>query len=166
MSEAAAATPAPTAAPPRWTILAAVFAGGALGTLVRAALEEWFPHETGAWPWATLSVNLAGALLIGAIFGLAPRLAARDERLQPFLATGLCGGLTTFATLQVELVRLVDDGDWGIAAGYAVVSVVAGGAAVVAGRALVGDAGDGPNGTPRASRGSADGRAADAGRGA
>lgn len=171
MSDAAAATQAGAHSPearPRWTILAAVFVGGALGTLVRAALADWFPHEPGAWPWATLAVNVAGALVIGVILGLAPRLAAADGRLQPFLATGICGGLTTFATLQVELVRLVDDGDWGVAAAYTVVSVVAGYAAVLAGRALAGSAGDagGDAGAPGVDRRGGAGSGADVGHGA
>lgn len=135
MTDAAAPKPAPPIAPPRWTILAAVFVGGALGTLLRAGLATWFPHEAGAWPWATFAANVVGAFVIGVVFGLAPRLTERDGRLQPFLATGICGGLTTFATLQVELVLLVDDGAWGVAAGYAAASLVAGSAAVVAGRA-------------------------------
>lgn len=138
MPDAAATQTAARAAPPRWTLLAAVFVGGALGTLLRAALAEWFPHEPGAWPWATLAANVAGAFVIGVVVGLAPRLMERDGRLQSFLATGICGGLTTFATLQVELVLLVDDGAWGVAAGYTAVSLVAGYASVMAGRALVG----------------------------
>ena len=136
MSDAAATQADAPLAPSRWTILAAVFVGGALGTLVRAALETWYPHEAGAWPWATLAVNVAGAFVIGGIVGWLPRRPAADPRLMPFLTTGICGGLTTFAALQVELVRLVDDGDWDIALGYAAVSLAAGYAAVIAGRAL------------------------------
>jgi CrcB protein len=58
-----------------------------------------------------------------------------DPRLRPFLATGLCGGLTTFSTLQLEQVQLVRAEAWGTAAAYVVGSVVLGLSAVLAGRA-------------------------------
>ena len=45
--------------------IAAIFAGGALGTLVRAALAEAFPHPTAAWPWPTFAVNIVAAFLLG-----------------------------------------------------------------------------------------------------
>ncbi len=130
----AVATPAPPAAE-RWHVIAAVFAGGALGTLLRAALLTWFPHDAGAWPVSTLVANLIGASVIGWVSIWLPRSPDLDPRLHPFVATGICGGLTTFATLQVELVLLVDDGAYGVAAGYLAVSLVGGLAAVVAGRA-------------------------------
>ncbi len=122
-------------AAPRTHLLAAVFAGGALGTLLRAAMETWFPHEAGGWPVATLVVNLVGAFIIGVISVWLPRSPDLDPRLHPFLTTGICGGLTTFATLQVELVLLAGDGAWGVAAGYVVVTLAGGILAVLAGRA-------------------------------
>ena len=45
--------------------IAAIFAGGALGTLARAALTEAFPHPATAWPWPTFGVNIAAAFLLG-----------------------------------------------------------------------------------------------------
>ena len=56
-------------------ILAAVFAGGVAGTLLRAALTEAWPPESGHWPWATFLVNIAGAALIGWIMGREPTAA-------------------------------------------------------------------------------------------
>ena len=43
--------------------IAAIFAGGALGTLLRAALAEAFPHPATAWPWPTFGVNIVAAFL-------------------------------------------------------------------------------------------------------
>ncbi len=114
--------------------LAAVFAGGAAGALARVGLVEVWPVGAGGWPWATFLVNVAGCAALGAVLVLTAPGSARRGLLGP----GLCGGLTTFSTLQVELVTLLRDGDAGLAAAYAIVSVVAGFVAVDAGRRLAG----------------------------
>jgi CrcB protein len=103
----------------------AVFAGGALGGLLRSALEEWRPAADG-WPWITFAANLAGVGLLGwAAIRLQERLAPSTYQ-RPFVGTGLCGGLTTFSTLQVEIVRLARDGRIGLAAAYAAASLAGG----------------------------------------
>jgi CrcB protein len=110
-------------------MLVAVFAGGLLGGLLRTALEDWSPAATG-WPWVTFIANLAGAALLGwAAVRLQERLAPSTYP-RPFLGTGLCGGLTTFSTLQVEVVRLAHEGRTGMAAAYLGASLTGG--AVVA----------------------------------
>lgn len=114
--------------------LAAVFAGGAAGALGRTALAEAWPVAGGTWPWATFVVNLAGCLALGAVLVLTAAGTTRRGLLGP----GLCGGLTTFSTLQLELVELLRDGDPGLAAAYATTSIVLGLAAVEAGRSLAG----------------------------
>lgn len=114
--------------------LAAVFAGGAAGALARVGLIEIWPVAAGQWPWATFIVNVAGCLALGAVLVLTADGSARRGLLGP----GLCGGLTTFSTLQVELVLLIRDGDAALVAAYATVSVVAGLAAVETGRRLAG----------------------------
>lgn len=106
--------------------LAAIFAGGAAGTLLRAVLAQEFPHSATSWPWPTFGVNLAAAFLLGyAVTRLAERLPLSAYR-RPLLGTGICGGLSTFSTLQVELVRMLEAHAYGLAAGYAVASIVAG----------------------------------------
>lgn len=128
--------PAPARSAPRAHVLAAVFLGGLLGTLARAGLAEAVPHhDPSSWPWATFAVNLVGAFLLGWWATTISRSPDLDPRLRPFLTTGICGGLTTFSTLQVELVQMVRADAWGIAAAYVVASVALGLAAVVAGRA-------------------------------
>lgn len=116
--------------------LSAVFAGGALGALARTGLGEAWPAVPGQWPWVTFAVNLAGCLALGAVLVLTAPATPRRGLLGP----GLCGGLTTFSTLQVELLTLLRDGDAALAVAYASVSVVAGLAAVEAGRRLAGGA--------------------------
>ena len=45
--------------------LAAIFVGGFLAAVARAEVAEALPYHAGRWPWATFSVNIAGAVLVG-----------------------------------------------------------------------------------------------------
>ncbi len=106
--------------------------GGALGALGRWGVGTALPSPAGAWPTATLVVNLTGCLLIGVLLAL---LAARPGPawLRPFAATGVLGGWTTYSTFAVDTVQLAEAGAWGAAAGYVLASVVGGVLAVAAG---------------------------------
>ena len=106
--------------------LAAIFTGGAAGALARAGLTEALPHAHDARPWATFSANVAGAALLGyLVTRLQERLPLSAYR-RPLLGTGFCGALTTFSTMQLELL----DMPAGLAAAYATASLAAGFAAV------------------------------------
>jgi CrcB protein len=111
----------------RRTELTAVFAGGCAGALARVALAEAWPPHAGHWPWATLVVNVAGSFILGLVVAGGVRGA--------LLGPGFCGALTTFSTLQLELLEMLDDGRVALAAAYLAASVGAGLAAVeLAGR--------------------------------
>jgi fluoride exporter len=115
----------------------AIFAGGALGAVARAALAEAFPSSPDQWPWPTFGLNVLGAFLLGYFATrLQERLPLSSYR-RPLLGTGFCGGLTTFSTMQVELIHILEGGWYGLALGYALTSVVAGYAAVHVATALV-----------------------------
>ena len=106
--------------------IAAIFAGGALGTLLRAGLAQAFSQPPTAWPWPTFAVNVVAAFLLGYfVTRLTERLPLSSYR-RPLLGTGLCGGLSTFSTMQVEILEMLDAHAWGLAAGYAAASVAAG----------------------------------------
>jgi CrcB protein len=117
--------------------LAAIFAGGFLGAITRAALAQSFAERADQWPWATFAVNMLGAALLGYF------ITRLQERLPPslyrraFLGTGVCGALTTFSTVMVELVAMLEGGHAGLAAGYACASLAAGFAAVFLATKLV-----------------------------
>ena len=99
--------------------LAAIFAGGVVGSLARTGLAKALTHGPGEWPWATFAVNIAGAFLLGYFATrLQERLPLSAYR-RPFLGTGICGALTTFSTVQVELLRMLDTHHYGLAGGYA-----------------------------------------------
>lgn len=117
--------------------LVAVFIGGAVGTLARAALSSAFPAAVGHWPWPTFAVNIVGAALLGYFSTrLLERLPLSSYR-RPLLGTGVCGGLTTFSTMQVETVRMLRDGHVALAVGYAVASIIGGLAAAYVASAVV-----------------------------
>ncbi len=115
----------------------AIFAGGAIGSGMRTGLEELAPIHPGSWPWTTFLINVVGCFLLGyLVTRLQERLPISAYR-RPLLGTGFCGGLTTFSTFQLELLRLFDHGAWLTACGYAGGSVLAGFAGVALGTALV-----------------------------
>jgi fluoride exporter len=117
--------------------IAAIFAGGALGTLARTALADAFPRSPTAWPWPTFAVNIVAAFGLGYfVTRLTERLPLSSYR-RPLLGTGLCGGLSTFSTMQVEILKMVDAHAWALTAGYAAASVAAGYAAIQLATAMV-----------------------------
>jgi CrcB protein len=117
--------------------LAAIFAGGFIGAVARAGLDEALSSGGPHWPWATFVANVAGAFLLGYYATrLQERLPLSAYR-RPFLGTGVCGALTTFSTMQLELLRMLDAGDIGLALGYASASIAAGFAAIVLATNLV-----------------------------
>jgi CrcB protein len=117
--------------------LATIFAGGALGALARAALVEALPTAAGSWPWPTFGLNVAGAFMLGYFVTRLQERLPLTRYHRPFLGTGLCGALTTFSTMQVELLKMIDGERYGLAAGYAAASIAAGFAAVWAATSIV-----------------------------
>lgn len=117
--------------------LGAIFAGGAVGGAARTLLSDLWPTQAGHWPWVTFAVNIVGCVLLGYfVTRLQERLPVTAYK-RPLLGTGLCGGLTTFSTFQLELLRMLDHGDALIAVLYAAASIAGGFAGIVIGTALV-----------------------------
>jgi fluoride exporter len=117
--------------------LAAIFCGGIVGALARTGLARAFRDSAHAWPWAIFAVNVAGAFLLGYfVTRLAERLPTSAYK-RPFLGTGLCGALTTFSTVQLELYKMTRAHEWALAVGYATATVVAGFAAITLATAVV-----------------------------
>lgn len=119
------------------TRLLAIAIGGVIGSLGRFAVAllagEWNPATL---PWATLTVNIVGALAIGAVAASAA-VAAGPAWLRPFVITGVLGGFTTFSALALETGLLLDAGRVLVAVGYVVVTMAAGLVAVRLGQAAV-----------------------------
>ena len=109
--------------------LGLVGVGGSVGALVRWAIGEAWTST--AFPWPTLLVNVLGSGLLALVTS-----AGFSNNARRLLAAGVCGGLTTFSTLSVDVVRLLDDDRSATAAVYVVASVVLGLGAFVAARSL------------------------------
>ena len=106
--------------------LAAIFAGGFVGAIARAELADALPVRRRELAVGDVRVNVAGAFLLGyLVTRLQERLPLSAYR-RPLLGTGFCGALTTFSTMQVELLRMLDAGRVALALVYAVASVAAG----------------------------------------
>jgi CrcB protein len=117
--------------------LTAIFAGGFIGAIARAALAQSLPTSPDRWPWATFAVNMLGAALLGYF------ITRLQERLPPslyrraFLGTGVCGALTTFSTVMVELAKMLEGAHVALACAYAAASIAGGFAAVFLSTKLV-----------------------------
>jgi fluoride exporter len=113
-------------AQPDYREYAAIFAGGALGAVARAALSTFAAADPARWPWPTFTVNIVGAFLLGYFTTrLLERLPLSSYR-RPLLGTGFCGGLTTFSTMQVETLKMIEHGHPTLAVCYTVISIVLG----------------------------------------
>lgn len=105
------------------------FFGGGLRFLVGKWLSQWLAMS---FPWGTFAVNVAGCFLIG-VFSSLSLGGHLSPNLKLLLATGLCGGFTTFSTFMNENLLLARDGNITSAAIYTALSLLLGMAALVAG---------------------------------
>jgi CrcB protein len=117
-------------------ILVGLFGG--LGAISRYVVTAWTLRAFGdAFPLGTLTVNLAGCLLIGALFQVDQSLRILGDEWRVAIAAGFLGGLTTFSTFGLETVRLVELGRTPVALTNVLANFILGLSAVVAGMAVV-----------------------------
>jgi CrcB protein len=116
--------------------ITAIFLGGMAGSLLRVWLARTFSTSVGAWPWTTFAINISGSFALACI-ATHLQLRFHSHYLAPLLGIGFCGAYTTFSTMQLEILRMVDHNRWELAAGYAFSSILAGYLAIVAGTALM-----------------------------
>jgi len=111
--------------------------GGVAGTLSRYGLEGWIQGRSASgFPLGTLTVNLAGSLLLGFILRLATGATFITPDVRAGLTIGFCGAFTTMSTFSYESVALLNDGDYLRAALYMGATIVGCIVAVLLGTAL------------------------------
>ncbi len=123
---------------PRWLFL--IFGGAAFGTTARSLLEGAWPATPGAFPWTTFWINAGGSLLLGVLLEAIAESGGDSgwrRGLRLGFGTGVLGGFTTYSTFSVETVLLLRSGNWLLATGYALASVVTGVVAAMLGVRLV-----------------------------
>lgn len=119
-----------------------VAAGGAAGSWARY-FTGWLwtraigPVAASAFPWATLTVNVAGSFAMGLMAGWLARHGSHGEAWRLLLAVGVLGGFTTFSSFSLEFALLVERGTIGLAALYVGISLLAGFTGLFAGLALM-----------------------------
>lgn len=104
--------------------------GAAVGAILRYDGTKLIKkHWQTTFPWATLAINVLGALLLGLVAATYTTAGSGYA----LLGTGLCGGFTTFSTMSFETAKLLQNKRWGLAISYLLISTVAGLAAVALG---------------------------------
>jgi CrcB protein len=108
-------------------ILFLIGAGGFLGSVARYLTQQGISKLLPViFPYGTLTINVAGSFLIGIIYALSDRGTMISPEWRFFLATGFCGGFTTFSTFSYETYTLMREGQYLFVALYIGISVVVG----------------------------------------
>jgi len=101
--------------------------GGAVGSMLRYAVQKFFQLQTGAtFPTGTLLVNIAGCFLIGILWSLVSRSFTWNDEMKLLLMTGFCGGFTTFSAFTLEGIGLLKENKMALFLIYLTASVVGG----------------------------------------
>jgi CrcB protein len=114
-------------------MLGGAFGSGARHLVGRVTLSLFGPN----YPWGTLAVNLIGGLLMGLLAGGLMRFGENGEQWRLLLGVGVLGGFTTFSAFSLDVMNMLQRGDWGTALGYVLVSVIVSIVALWAGMQLV-----------------------------
>ena len=107
-----------------------VFVGGGFGSVARYFLGKWLNNLETAIPYGTMLSNVLGSLLIGVILGYLGKTGNMSQSQSLLLATGFCGGFTTFSAFAYENHLFLKSGDYFSFLPYTLLSLVLGFSAV------------------------------------
>lgn len=113
-----------------------VFIGGGFGSVLRYIIGKHLNSQNSGIPYGTLTANILGSLLIGIILGLALKNNTLNQNHTLLLATGFCGGFTTFSSFAYENHVFLKSGDFTSFALYTIASFTLGFLAVFGGMYL------------------------------
>ncbi|TWO33106.1 fluoride efflux transporter CrcB [Seonamhaeicola sediminis] len=114
-----------------------VFIGGGFGSVLRYIIGKYLNSLQTSIPYGTFAANILGSFLIGIILGFATKSNSLNQSHTLLLATGFCGGFTTFSTFAYENHVFLKAGDFASFALYTIGSFVIGFLAVFLGMFLV-----------------------------
>jgi CrcB protein len=103
-----------------------VFLGGGFGSVARYVLSSWLNKLETEIPYGTLLSNILGSLLVGVVLGYLAKTSNVSETQSLLLATGFCGGFTTFSTFAYENQVFLKNGDYISFFSYTIASLVVG----------------------------------------
>lgn len=109
--------------------------GGAVGSMLRYAVGQWLGQRP--FPAATLLVNIVGSCIIGMVLAFSLKSEQFAQNWKLFLATGICGGFTTFSAFSIENMQLLQQGKYWLCLLYIGASLIAGIAAAFVGYKLI-----------------------------
>jgi fluoride exporter len=109
--------------------------GGSIGSMARYAVSLLIKSIT--FPFATLSVNIIGSFIIGLVLAMSIKEAGISDNWKIFVATGICGGFTTFSAFSLENMGLLQSGKITMAVIYIIFSIVLGIVATFLGYGLI-----------------------------
>src|SRR3954470_23764438 len=102
----------------------AVGVGGGLGALARYYIAAAVQPAGASFNWGIFVVNITGGLLMGMIVEASALKLNLSPELRNFLTIGILGGYTTFSTFSLDSALLLQKGEYALAAGYVIGSVV------------------------------------------
>ena len=114
-----------------------VFIGGGFGSALRYIIGKWLNSTESGIPYGTFVANILGSLIIGIILGIAAKNSTLSQNHTLLLATGFCGGFTTFSTFAYENHVFLKSGDFTSFAVYTMASFAVGFLAVFFGIYIV-----------------------------
>jgi CrcB protein len=115
-----------------------VFLGGGIGASARHGINVAFARWFGtSFPFHTLFENVSGSLLMGLLAGYFMLRGYTSQHLRLFLTTGILGGYTTFSAFSLDAILLWERQQYGMAALYVFISVIASLAGLMIGLAVI-----------------------------
>jgi fluoride exporter len=119
-------------------IILYVITGSSVGGVARYLSQQFVQkHYPSSIPFGTMAVNIIGCFIIGMVYGVGEKGEVLSPEMRILLATGFCGGFTTFSSFAFENMKLIQDGEYFYMAFYIAASVVLGFLAVYLGALLI-----------------------------
>lgn len=102
-----------------------VFIGGGVGSIARLLLSKWANPSADGIPWGTFLANMIACTILGLLIAMDEK-SAIETRWKLGIATGFCGGFSTFSTFGLESLVMIRKDEWLTLLAYVIGSVTLG----------------------------------------